>query len=69
VDRVLDSFERDFLTAIKDKIITEPFQAHSDRLEEVQQAIKEAQDLIRGYLGGNPKDIYGLKIQQSINTL
>lgn len=60
-DKVLDSFERDFLTAIKEKIISDPFQAYSDRLEEVQQALGEAQELIRGYLEGNPKDIYGLK--------
>ena len=60
-DKVLDSFEREFLTAIKDKIISDPFQAYSDRLEEVQQALNEAQELIRGYLEGNPKDIYGLK--------
>jgi len=60
-DKVLDSFERDFLTAIKDKIIGDPFQAYSDRLEEVQQGLNEGQELIRGYLEGNPKDIYGLK--------
>jgi len=60
-DRVLDSFEHDFITAIKDKIIGDPFQAFSDRLQEVQQALNEAQELIRGYLEGNPKDIYGLK--------
>jgi 5,10-methenyltetrahydromethanopterin hydrogenase len=61
VDKVLDSFEHDFLTAIKDKIISDPFQAYSDRLKEVQQSLNEAQELIRGYLEGNPKDIYGLK--------
>jgi hypothetical protein len=60
-DKILDCFERDFLTAIKEKIITDPFQAYCDRLEEVQQALTEAQELIRGYLEGNPKDIYGLK--------
>jgi len=60
-DKVLDSFEHDFLTAIKDKIISDPFQAYSDRLGEVQETLKEAQKLIRGYLDGNPEDIYGLK--------
>ena len=60
-DKVLDSFERDFLTAVREKIISDPFQAYCDRLEEVQQALSVAQELIRGYLEGNPKDIYGLK--------
>jgi len=60
-DKILDSFERDFLTAMREKIISDPFQAYCDRLEEVQQALSVAQELIRGYLEGNPKDIYGLK--------
>ena len=52
VDKVLDSFEREFLTAIKDKIISDPFHAYSAILEEIQQALGEAQELIRGYLEG-----------------
>ena len=60
-DKILDSFERDFLAAIKEKIIIDPAQAYCNKLGEVQQTLSEAQELIRGYLGGNPKDIYGLK--------
>jgi len=60
-DKILDSFERDFLTAVKEKIISDPFQAYCDRLGEVQEGLSVAQELIRGYLEGNPKDIYGLK--------
>ena len=60
-DKMLDSFERDFLTAVKEKIISDPFQAYCNRLEEVQDGLSVAQELTRGYLEGNPKDIYGLK--------
>lgn len=60
-DKVLDSFEHDFLAAIQDKIIVDPFKTYCKRFEELQEALNEAQKLIRGYLEGNPEDIYGLE--------
>lgn len=57
-DRVLDAFERNFLDALREGLIDDPYSAHADRFSEIDGAYLVAQDLIAGYLAGKPEDVY-----------
>lgn len=57
-DKVLFSFEHDFASALKEKIIARPFDAYRGHFEEILESYKVATKLIKGYLAGNPEDVF-----------
>lgn len=57
-DRFLDGFKDEIVTAIRDGIIDDPYAEYAGRLEEVDASYSFAAELIRGYLAGDPEDIY-----------
>lgn len=57
-DSLTDSFFEDFLRAIKDKVIDDPWKAYIDHLAEVAESYKVVRSLINSFLGGKAEDVF-----------
>jgi len=57
-DDVLFSLEEDFVTAVRDGIIKDPYAAFRDRLQDFLENYRVTNKLIESYLDGNPIDVF-----------
>jgi hypothetical protein len=57
-DKVLESFEADFLQAVKQGIYPDPYQVFAGKLDDVHKGLEVAQELIGEFLDGRVSDIY-----------
>ena len=60
-DRVLDSLEHDLPSALREKIINDPFKAYQGRMEDIFESYGAVEDLIRKYLNGKPIDVFSVE--------
>ena len=60
-DRVLDSFEREFIDAIQTGKLKDPYETFLGKLDDTKIALNTAQSLTNGLLVGQPDDVYGIK--------
>ena len=57
-DKTLFSFEHDFVSVIREKIIDKPFEAYKGRFQDILESYDVVKNLIKGYLDGNPTDVF-----------
>jgi len=57
-DRMLDSFETEYIDAIQTGKLTSPNEAFIGKLDDTKNGLLAAQELIKGILVGAPEDIY-----------
>ncbi len=57
-DSLTESFFEDFLRAIKDKIIDDPWKAYIVHLAEVAESYKVVRSLINSFLDGKAEDVF-----------
>lgn len=60
-DEQMDEFEKSFVSAVKDKIISDPWSTFSDRLDELLQSYAVIEHLAKTYLDGKPEDVFGVE--------
>jgi hypothetical protein len=57
-DKVLESFEAEFLDAVKQGIYPDPYKVFAGKLDDVLKGLVVAQELIGEFLDGRVSDIY-----------
>jgi hypothetical protein len=57
-DKILFSFEQDFLSAKREQIIDNPFDAYKGRFRDILNSYSVVEKLIKGYLKGKPEDVF-----------
>ena len=57
-DEITDSFEEDFLRAVREKVMKDPWGMYSARLGELLESYQMVEDLAKSYLDGNPIDVF-----------
>lgn len=57
-DSLTESFFEDFLKAIKDKVIADPWEAYAAHLGEVTESYKVVRSLISSFLAGKSEDVF-----------
>ena len=60
-DEMLNSFDRDIFSEIKEKIMAEPFKVFTGRLNDVDASYDMVKKLIKAYLDGEPEDVFYLE--------
>lgn len=55
-DDVMDAFEDDFVRALREKVISDPWAAYVGRLEDILHSFVDVEELAKSYLSGNPID-------------
>ena len=60
-DRMLDSFEPEYIDAIQTGKLTDPNDAFVGKLDDTKNGLLTAQELIKGILAGKPEDIYKIE--------
>ena len=60
-DEILSLFKRDFISAIQEKIIHDPWEYYAEHLKEILNSYGVVEDLIKDYLDGKPKDVFYVK--------
>jgi hypothetical protein len=61
LDRFLADFEEKFSTAIRDKVVTDPWSAYTSRFNDIKDSCSIVQELILSVLDKKPIDLYGRK--------
>ena len=59
-EEMLDEFEDSFVKAVKDEIVTDPWETFGGRLEEVLASYTVVNDLAQSYLAGKPVDVFNV---------
>lgn len=59
-DETMESFEKDFLGAVREKVLTDPWTAYADRLEDIRHSLSVVEQLAKSYLAGTPIDVFGI---------
>ena len=57
-DEQMDGLEQTFISAVKDKIINDPWSAYAGRLQELNDSCTLVEDLARKYIAGTPVDVF-----------
>jgi len=57
-DKTLFSFEHDLISAIREKIIDNPFEAYKRRFQDILKSYDAVEGLIKGYLDGELADVF-----------
>ncbi len=57
-DRVLSSFEHDLISAMREKILHDPFKAYKGRFEDIFKSYDVVENLIKDYLDEKPADVF-----------
>ena len=57
-DKILFSFEHDFISARREGIIDKPFEAYRGRFQDILASYDVVENLIKGYLDGEPTDVF-----------
>lgn len=57
-DEFMDSYEQNFISAVKDKVIDDPFQAYHDLFSNISESYQKVKELIDAYVEDEPIDVY-----------
>lgn len=57
-DKTLFSFEHEIISAIREKIIKNPFETYKGRFQDILKSFDVVEGLIKGYLNGKPTDVF-----------
>lgn len=57
-DEQMDNLEESFVRAVKDKIITDPWDTYTGKLAELLESYKVVEQLAREYLAGRPINVF-----------
>ncbi len=57
-DEVMDSFDKDIVAALRDKVVGDPWTAYADRLEDILCSLDIVEQLTKSYLSGKPVDVF-----------
>lgn len=63
-DDQMDEFEKNFIGALKDKIIDDPWMMFAGRLEELLNSYLVVEHLARSYLAGKPEDVFSVEAKR-----
>jgi hypothetical protein len=63
-DKVMDEFENDFLRAVKEKVVDDPWTAFIGRLEDLLHSLSIVEKLAKSYLAGKPIDVFGISVKK-----
>ena len=58
-DEQMDTFEKNFISAMKDKIISDPVTVYVGRLQEFLDSLTVVEALARDYINNKPVDVFG----------
>ena len=58
MDEVMDSLERDFLAAVREKTVDNPWVVYADRLDDMLHSVGVVEELAKSYLSGKPVDVF-----------
>jgi hypothetical protein len=58
LEHVMESFEKDFLTAVREKTLSDPWAAYTGRLDDLLHSISVVEDLAKSYVAGKPIDVF-----------
>lgn len=59
-DEQAHGFGRNFIGAVKDKILPDPWNTFAGGLEELLESYSVIEQLARSYLAGKPEDVFGV---------
>lgn len=60
-DDFMDSYEQSFISAVKDRVIDDPFQAYYDLFANIFESYQKVTELIESYLADEPVDVYSIE--------
>lgn len=58
-DALMDEFENDFIRALREKVIGDPWTAYAGRLDDVLHSLHDVEELAKSYLSDSPIDVFG----------
>ena len=62
-DEEMDGFQNNFIQAVRDKIINDPWGAYLGRLQELIDSYALVDTLARAYLANRPPDVFQVEVK------